>query len=148
MQAGCFAGRPVSSQRKWKPAGTLAPWNRQAVYLRIGLAYNDRHGNMTGPLEDRREELLGLCRAFGVARLDAFGSAAGTERFDPERSDIDLLVEFEPMDPIRHAKSYFGLLAALQDLFDRRIDLLEAKAVTNPYLLESIEKQRRRIYAA
>ncbi len=92
--------------------------------------------------------MLELCRAFGVARLDASGSAAGVERFDPERSDIDLLVEFEPMDPVRHAKSYFGLLAALQDLFGRRIDLLETKAVTNPYLLESIEKQRRQIYAA
>jgi len=103
---------------------------------------------MMGPLEDRREELTRLCRDFGVKRLDAFGSAAGSERFDPDRSDIDLLVEFEPTDPVRHAKAYFGLLAALQDLFARRIDLLEMKAVTNPYLLESIEGQRRQIYAA
>lgn len=103
--------------------------------------------NMVGPLEDRREELTQLCRDFRVKRLDAFGSAAESNRFDPDRSDIDLLVEFEPMDPVRHAKAYFGLLAALQDLFDRGIDLLEFRAVTNPYLLESIEKQRRRIYA-
>ncbi len=89
-----------------------------------------------------------LCRNFGVARLDAFGSAAGSECFDPERSDIDLLVEFEPMDPIQHAKAYFGLLAALQDLFARPIDLVEARAVTNPYLLKSIEEQRRQIDAA
>lgn len=104
---------------------------------------------MVGPLEDHREELTRLCRDFGVKRLDAFGSAAaGGARFDPERSDIDLLVEFEPVDAVRHAKAYFGLLAALQDLFARRIDLLEIKAVTNPYLLESIEGQRRQIYAA
>lgn len=99
-------------------------------------------------LEDYREALAGLCRDFSVKRLDAFGSAAGSERFDPARSDIDLLVEFEAMNPIQHAKAYFGLLAALQDLFVRRIDLLEIKAITNPYLLETIEEQRRQIYAA
>ena len=52
------------------------------------------------------------------------------------------------MDPVRHAKSYFGLLAALQDLFGCRIDLIETKAVANPYLLESIDRERRQIYAA
>lgn len=103
---------------------------------------------MVGLLEDHREKLVTLCREFGVRRLDVFGSAASEGRFDPDRSDIDLLVEFEPMDPIHHAKAYFALLAALQDLFARRIDMLEMGAVTNPYLLESIEQQRRQIYAA
>jgi predicted nucleotidyltransferase len=99
-------------------------------------------------LEDHREQLIQLCRDFRVMRLDAFGSAAGDERFDLDRSDIDLLVEFEPMEAVHHAKAYFGLLAALQDLFARQIDLLEIKAVTNPYLLQSIKEQRRQIYAA
>jgi predicted nucleotidyltransferase len=103
---------------------------------------------MIGLLEHHRDELTRLCLDFGVERLDAFGSAAGPERFDPDRSDIDLLVEFAPMDPVRHAKAYFGLLGALQDLFARRIDLLEIKAVTNPYLLESIQESRQQIYAA
>lgn len=104
--------------------------------------------DMATPLEENIEELMQLRRTFLVKRLDVFGSAAGPERFDPDRSDIDLLVEFEPMDPVHHAKAYFGLLAALQDLFGRPVDLLEIKAVTNPYLLESIENQRRQIYAA
>lgn len=103
---------------------------------------------MVGPLEDHRGQLTRLCRDFQVKRLDAFGSATAQERFDPNESDIYLLVEFEPMDPVHHAKAYFGLLAALQDLFDRQVDLLEIKAVVNPYLLESIERQRRQIYAA
>ena len=103
---------------------------------------------MVEPLENRKETVIRLCREFGVKRLDAFGSAVAPEGFDPDRSDIDLLVEFEPMDPVRHAKAYFGLLAALQDLFARPIDLLEIKAVTNPHLLKSIEEHRRQIYAA
>jgi predicted nucleotidyltransferase len=77
-----------------------------------------------------------------------FGSAASDDRFDPEHSDLDFLVGFEPMDPGRHARSYFGLLAALHDLFARDVDLVEIKAVTNPYFLDSINRGRRRIYAA
>jgi predicted nucleotidyltransferase len=41
-----------------------------------------------------REELRVLCRRFHVRRLDLFGSAARGD-FDPERSDVDLLVEFD-----------------------------------------------------
>ena len=103
---------------------------------------------MIATIEDYREQLGVLCRKFRVTRLDAFGSAAVRERFDPDRSDIDLLVEFESMDPVQHARAYFGLLAALQDLFARPVDLVEIKAVTNPYLLESIRRERQVVYAA
>ena len=103
---------------------------------------------MIGVIEEHREELQRLSRRFGVRCLDVFGSAVTEDRFDPARSDLDFLVEFVPMDPVDHARSYFGLLAALQDLFSREIDLLEIKAVTNPYLRESIDKGRRQIYAA
>jgi len=139
---------------------TLAAGAWGKAFDRVGAGRLDCAGNgwaqilragrtlMTGPLEDRREQLMQLCRDFRVKRLEAFGSATAQGQFDPERSDIDLLVEFEPMDPVHHAKAYFGLLAALQDLFARQVDLLEIRAVANPYLLESIEKQRRQIYAA
>ena len=103
---------------------------------------------MIRAIGDRKEGLDRACRTFGVRRLELFGSAASDDRFDPERSDLDFLVEFEPMDPGRHARSYFGLLAALQDMFARDVDLVEIRAVTNPYLLDSINKGRRQIYAA
>lgn len=103
---------------------------------------------MIKALNDRREDLNDLCRRFGVRCLEVFGSALAEATFDPQRSDIDFLVEFEPMEPVRHAKSYFGLLAALQDLFARPIDLVESGAVKNPYLRESIDKARYQIYAA
>lgn len=41
------------------------------------------------------EAIRALCRAYGVARLDVFGSAV-TAAFDPARSDIDFLVEYDP----------------------------------------------------
>jgi predicted nucleotidyltransferase len=99
-------------------------------------------------IEEHKEQVAQLCRRFHVRRLDVFGSAAAEHGFDPQRSDLDFLVEFEPMSPPQHGKAYFALLNALQNLFSRPIDLIEIRAVANPYLLESIDKNRRQVYAA
>jgi predicted nucleotidyltransferase len=103
---------------------------------------------MIDHVKNHNEDIANLCKQFNVKSLELFGSALNKEDFDPQNSDIDFLVEFEPMDAVRHAKAYFGLLQALQDLFSRNIDLIEIKAVENPYLLESINKSRSQIYAA
>jgi uncharacterized protein len=86
-----------------------------------------------------------LCRRFDVRRLDLFGSAA-TGRFDPARSDLDFLVEFEGMPPGRYAKSYFGLREGLEALFQRPVDLLTEGSIENPYLRRSIEAERRSVF--
>ncbi len=102
---------------------------------------------MLPPLADKAEPLLELCRAHGVARLDLFGSAVGAD-FDPARSDLDFLVTFAPCSPLEHARRYFGLLAALQDLFGRPVDLVELDAITNPYFLRAVQAARTTVYAA
>src|ERR1700675_1208533 len=76
--------------------------------------------------------LTELCRRFGVRRRDVFGSAA-TGRFDPARSDLDFLVEFEEPPAGGFASPYFGLLEALETLFQRKIDLLTERSLENPY---------------
>jgi predicted nucleotidyltransferase len=103
---------------------------------------------MIKAITEHQQDLHNLCRRFNVKRLDVFGSALLEKTFDVQRSDIDFLVEFEKMEAVMHAKAYFGLLQALQDMFSCNIDLIEIKAVQNPYLLDSINKSRRRIYAA
>ena len=45
-------------------------------------------------IEKKRLAVEELCRKYRVTRLEVFGSAVG-ESFDPERSDIDFLVEFQ-----------------------------------------------------
>ncbi len=99
-------------------------------------------------VERHKAELRELCRKHGVKRLELFGSALDAGRFRLGSSDLDFLVEFVKMKPVEHAKSYFGLLEDLQDLFAGKIDLVEVRAVTNPYLLESINESRSEIYAA
>lgn len=49
-------------------------------------------------LAHRKPKLEELCRRFRVRRLELFGSAA-TERYSPENSDIDFLVEFATPAP-------------------------------------------------
>jgi predicted nucleotidyltransferase len=82
-----------------------------------------------------------------VRRLELFGSAAG-DRFDPNGSDVDFLVEFQPLADGEHADAYFGLLAALQLLLARPVDLVMTRAIRNPYFLEAIEPTRTLVYAA
>jgi len=98
-------------------------------------------------VQQRLEEVRRLARAHRVVRLDLFGSAA-SDRFDPRRSDLDLLVEFEPMPPIELADAYFELRSALSDLFGRAVDLVVAGSIENPYLLRSVEESRTLLYAA
>jgi len=99
-------------------------------------------------IEENYESLKRLCKQYRVKRFEVFGSSLTGEGFDPENSDLDFLVEFLPLQPGEHADAYFGLLEALQDLFRRSIDLVETKAIRNPYFLESINQNRKEIYAA
>ncbi|HOK66520.1 MAG TPA: nucleotidyltransferase domain-containing protein [Anaerohalosphaeraceae bacterium] len=102
---------------------------------------------MIALIEQNRTRIEQLCRQFRVKRLELFGSAAAGG-FEEGRSDLDFLVEFFPSDPKQHAHSYLNLLVELENLFGRRIDLLEVKAVQNPYLMESINQNRIELYAA
>ena len=99
-------------------------------------------------IEENRKTIEQFCSQYHVRRLELFGSALTDESFNPEKSDLDFLVEFLLLKPGEHANAYFGMLEALQDLLGRNIDLVEIKAVRNPYFLESINQNRKEIYAA
>jgi uncharacterized protein len=85
-----------------------------------------------------------LCSTYRVRHLYAFGSVL-TEKFNT-KSDIDLVVDFEPIDVNLYADNYYDFKFSLQDILKRPIDLLEEKAIKNPYFKQSINKQRQLIY--
>jgi predicted nucleotidyltransferase len=95
-------------------------------------------------LEIYKEEINTLCRKNNVKFLYVFGSVL-TEKFT-EESDIDLIVDIDYDDPIDYADHYFSLKFELEDLFNRQIDLLENKAIRNPFLRDSIEKSKTLLY--
>jgi len=95
-----------------------------------------------------KEVLARLCRTFCVRRLELFGSAV-TQQFDPDISDLDFLVEFEPESPMGPFHQYFDFLAALQSLFGRPVDLVETSAIRNAYFRNAVDRTRRTLlYAA
>jgi len=102
---------------------------------------------MVDVLRDKREAIAELCARYGVARLDVFGSALRDD-FRPGESDVDLLVEFAPMDGYAKAVAYFDLLEALQELLGTEIDLVMTGAVKNRYIARDIERTRQLLYAA
>lgn len=95
--------------------------------------------------DPRPAELALLCRRYGVRRLDLFGSAA-TGAFDPARSDVDLLVEFDD-EPAQLFDRYFGLRESLEALYGRPVDLVAAGSLRNPYFIAAVNETRRPVYA-
>jgi predicted nucleotidyltransferase len=98
-------------------------------------------------IESRVAEIAELCRRFHVRRLDVFGSAARVVDFDPARSDIDILVAYAP-DSAPNMWDYFALREALSDLLGRKVDLVMADAVENPFVRAGIERSRQPLYGA
>lgn len=98
-------------------------------------------------LAEAREALATLCRRHRIARLEVFGSAARGD-FDPARSDVDFLVEFDSAHRIQAFDDYFGLKEGLERLLGRSVDLVVEKAIRNPYFRASVERAREPVYGA
>jgi uncharacterized protein len=96
----------------------------------------------------QKEEIAALCRRLHVRRLDVFGSASRGRDFDPIRSDVDFLVDFES-DRLDDAfDAYFSLKEGLETLLNRPVDLVVERALRNPFVLADIERGREPVYGA
>lgn len=90
------------------------------------------------------EKIKALCSKHNVTRLFVFGSVL-TDRYN-QSSDIDFVVDFSDVDIYNYADNYFDLKTSLENLLNRQIDLLEEKAINNPYLRKSIDSSKKLIY--
>ncbi len=95
-------------------------------------------------VERNLDQIRALCQKYNVTKLFVFGSVL-TNEFE-ESSDIDFLVDFSSIDLYDYADNYFDLKDALEELLGREIDLLEDRAIKNPYLRESIDSSKKLIY--
>jgi len=92
-----------------------------------------------------REALANLCGRWRIRELSVFGSVArGSRRMD---SDVDLLVTFHPDAPWSTLE-IVDLREELASLFGRKVDLIEEKAIRNPYRKASILRDKSVLYAA
>jgi hypothetical protein len=85
-----------------------------------------------------------LCKRYKVRKLFVFGSVL-TKKFK-KTSDVDLVVDFQEVDLYDYADNYFDFKDSLERLFKREVDLLEDKAIKNPYLRQSIDSSKQLIY--
>ena len=95
-------------------------------------------------IEKYNHAITNLCKIHKVKSLYAFGSVL-TNTFNPT-SDIDLLVDFEPIDVLDYGDNYYDLKFSLEAIFSRPIDLLEEKALKNPYFKNAINENKQLIY--
>lgn len=103
---------------------------------------------MHATLDEKRAAIDAVARRYGVRRLEVVGSAAREKDFDPEHSDVDFLVTFDTDTGLAPLDQFFGLRDALADLLARPVDLIEAGAVTNPYLKREFDAARELVFAA
>ena len=95
-------------------------------------------------LEKYRTDIHKLCKSHKVKKLYAFGSVL-TNKFSPT-SDIDMIVDFDPIDVASYADNYFAFKFSLQDILQHPVDLLEEKAIKNPYFRQAISQKRKLVY--
>jgi len=95
-------------------------------------------------IEKNIKELKKLCIKYNVLQLYIFGSVLN-EKFSDD-SDIDFIVSFENVELDSYADNYFDFKFSLEDLFNRKIDMLEDKAIKNPFFRKTIDLSKKLIY--
>ncbi len=97
-------------------------------------------------IKDKLNDLKKLCQDYDVKTLYVFGSVC-TNKFT-DKSDIDILISFKDISIEKYTDNYFELHYKLEELFNRKIDLVTENSLSNPYLIESIEETKQLLYAA
>lgn len=92
------------------------------------------------------DEIRAAAERYGVAKLEIFGSAM-TERFDPERSDVDFLVHYPPGYNFgSFGKRLFDLEEELAAILHRSAHLVMTSALVKEHFRESADETRVTIY--
>lgn len=92
------------------------------------------------------EAIQRACRQHGVERFRIFGSVL-TDRFDPQTSDVDFLVTFQPGRE-NVFDDYFDLKFELERIVGRGVDLVMERSVKNPFFRASAVGTAQDLYAA
>lgn len=99
---------------------------------------------MTNIIEQYLPEIQQLMRKYGVQRAYAFGSVLKNNM--NADSDIDFIISLpDNMDYETYANNYFNLATALEILLKKRVDLVAEETLSNPYLLESINRNKMQV---
>lgn len=97
-------------------------------------------------VEHNLQKIIEICKRFHVRKLWVFGSIL-TPRFNKD-SDVDLCVDFDwdNIPLLDSADNFFDFQYSLEELLNRRVDIVDDSAVKNPYFRAELNETRRMIY--
>ena len=109
---------------------------------------------MIGIIERNITEIRDACCQHNVASLQLFGSAARESDFT-NKSDLGFLVSFCPFSEgdsndncIKKVKTFDSLHEKLESITQRKVDLVEERAIKNKYLRYFINKDKVLLYGS
>jgi predicted nucleotidyltransferase len=94
------------------------------------------------PIQIDREKIAEFCRARGIRKLSLFGSVLRDD-FDPARSDVDVLAEFESGALRGVGFRYFGYGEELAAIIGRKVDFCSR---LNQYIEAKVRQEAIPIY--
>jgi len=97
-------------------------------------------------IERNSIQIRKLCVQHKVDQMFVFGSVL-TKDFN-ENSDVDFLVKFGEIDLYDYFKNLLNLKENLEKILHRKVDILEMRALKNPYLKKSIDNSKLLIYGS
>lgn len=102
---------------------------------------------MNALIENNRKKIEAICRKNSVKELYIFGSVLTSDFSD--QSDLDFAyVLNDELSPLEYGDAFFGLLEDLQELFQRKIDLVSYRVVKNPIFKQELDRTKQSVYAA
>ncbi len=89
------------------------------------------------PIKIDREKIAEFCRAKGIRKLSLFGSVLRDD-FDPDRSDVDVLAEFQPgaLQGVGWRYATYG--PELSEILGWPVDFCSR---LSPYIEEQVKKE-------
>jgi len=94
------------------------------------------------PILIDHERIARFCEARGIRRLSLFGSVLRDD-FDPQRSDVDVLAEFEPGVLRKVGFDYFGYGEELAAIIGRKVDFCSR---LHPLIREQVKDELLPVY--
>ena len=101
---------------------------------------------MVDLITDNLPAITALCEKHGVRKLELFGSATSPDRFDPESSDVDFVIDFLDYGP-GIADRFFRFAEDIETLLARSADFVFGdKPIKNPYFREAVNESKVMIF--
>jgi len=88
-------------------------------------------------IRDNTNKFEEICKAHKVEKLYAFGSSI-TDEFDFAKSDVDLLVQLDVIDPLDRGEALMSLWDELEAFFSKKVDLLTQDSLLKIHILKKV----------